>query len=241
MTDHSSAASDARKNGLNHEGSTPSLADSLRHGLASLGGFAQSGDIDHVANDPEFNEQENEGPLVRPSTRREPSAAAREVIRALFEAAGQVTPAPQTTPKLPTPTPPTPTPTPKPPLRPAAKTTLVDAAAVMRSFSLALPDGTVVGVGSGLRVVLGRELADDVTVVDFREVSRRHVAIENRLGRLTATDLGASNGTRRLRTGAPVVQLTAHEPTELFAGDQLDVFSGVELCTVSEWLGEGRG
>lgn len=85
----------------------------------------------------------------------------------------------------------------------------------------------------GEALVIGRSPGPGGVVVNSDDVSRAHVRIEVRLGRLLATELGSTNGTTLSRDGA-VQDLERNSPTPLRTGDLLSVGGTTVLCTVQD-------
>ena len=110
--------------------------------------------------------------------------------------------------------------------------------AVGRAWAtIVAPDGATHTLYEGEALLIGRSPGPGGIVVDNPDVSRAHVRVEVRLGGVSATELGTTNGTTLLR-GSAVYELVRNTPTPLRAGDHLAVGGTTLLCTVAD---EGAG
>lgn len=91
-----------------------------------------------------------------------------------------------------------------------------------------LSDGAavVIGRGAGPAIVDVREFMAEEAV---GMISRRHVEVTNRSGRLLARDLGSRNGSQIVRAGDTPAALASDVPTVMSAGTEVVLAGGLSL------------
>lgn len=115
-----------------------------------------------------------------------------------------------------------------------------DAAAAARSVDVVLPDGvrhrlsTVIVIGRAPTPADGDPASTTlVTLTTPRQaISRSHLRITSRAGRIEVTDLGSRNGTRVTEGSGTARRLEAHLPTAVAVGTRLDLGDGATVQIV---------
>ncbi len=99
-------------------------------------------------------------------------------------------------------------------------------ASAAERFVLVLPDGRREPLADGV-MVIGRDPtspgAERLLAIDDRSLSRNHLRLECRAGILQAIDLGSTNGSRVVRPGGRIDELTAGLPAHLEPGVILEL------------------